>query len=319
MKNIMVDNWFMEEVLADIHDNKTRFSEPYSELLMAIVLWDSVYYPQNSYNWWNCFPSEVQNMLLPLDDSRENGYKHSLYLQYRYKGYSKEEYQWINWKDIPPSESDIVASGALRYMALSATNNCDYLPCTRRQRFLRKLNSKRLIQADLSRLKCMTNLDSQVKSYYIDTWGKLVDFSSLELEMPILTRYIFDYTPDIMTPVDYAFHLRETGPVIAYRNYLTQLEAALETQNFKELDYLLKASKDAIAEVLSLNKKAIGSVEVTIFPRPSILLKLGDIKVSFSPNPVIAVGTTVPNFQKKIQLTFLKNLARFATHEKRLY
>ena len=68
MNSIMVDNWFMEEVIADIKEQKTHRSRCYGELLMAIVLWDEVYYPKNNYNWWNSIPSQVQNALIPLDD-----------------------------------------------------------------------------------------------------------------------------------------------------------------------------------------------------------------------------------------------------------
>ena len=140
MNSIMVDNWFMEEVLADIHDKTIHASKPYADLLMAIVLWDDIYYPQNDHNWWNSFPSQVQNRLRPIDDSREEGLIQSIQRFYQNDNVFDEDVKWMKWKNIRGGESEIVGCGALRYMMLSSNNECDYLPCTRRQSFLLQYN-----------------------------------------------------------------------------------------------------------------------------------------------------------------------------------
>ena len=68
----MVDNWFMEDVVKDLNEQKMLYSRSYAELLMAIVLWDNIYYPKNDYNWWNSVPSQVKDSLRPIVDSYES-------------------------------------------------------------------------------------------------------------------------------------------------------------------------------------------------------------------------------------------------------
>lgn len=41
MKDVLVDNWFMESVLTDIHDDAINTSQSISDLFMAIILWDN--------------------------------------------------------------------------------------------------------------------------------------------------------------------------------------------------------------------------------------------------------------------------------------
>lgn len=318
MKNIMVDNWFMEEVVADINCNNARNSRRYADLLMAIVLWDEVYYPENAHNWWKSFPSQVQNVLQPIDDSNEEGFEQATDLYYHYNIYSKYapyEYDY----DSCIIRSDIVESGALRYMMMSNKNGCDYLPCSKRQSFLLQYNNMQIAQRSLIRLKMQGNLDKSIEEYYTDTYRALLDFSDLKLEMPVLVHFIFDNTPNEMTPVDYAFHLKNEGAVIKYRQYLSQVEDALENQNWRDLRFLLRCSSDAVSEITSLDKKNLKSIGIKILPTPSILLEYNGINATISSAPSFEIKKKIQNPFRKMHLTFLKDLTRYAINDMKLW
>lgn len=319
MNSIMVDNWFMEEVIADIRDQKIRHSNYYAELLMAIVLWDEVYYPLNKYNWWNSIPSQVQNMLQPLEDLNEDGKSKSLKELYRFKGISDEELYWLKWKEAVLSDSeDIISSGAIRYLALSGKNGLDYLPCAKRQNFLRKYCSIDNIQTSLSRIRLQGSLTKTIKEYYTETYKSLVDFSNLEIKMPVLSNFIIDNTSNNMSPIDFAFHLKNEGAVVKYRSYLREIEIALEKQNWRELRYLLRCSDDAINSVISIDKKRLIGISVNILPTPSIMFKYNTTTATISSSPSLAIDGFEEHL-KKFNLTFLKDVTKYAINDMHIW
>lgn len=311
MNNIMVDNWFMEEVLEDINNSTEHNSKNYADLLMAIVLWDEVYYPQNSRNWWKSFPSQVQNALNPIDDNgniflKQNVIKNPLL----YLLLSSQRSDLI-------SSHEYIGKLALHYAKLSNNNGCDYLPCKKRQSFLMKYMEPQNIEKSLLRMKMQGNLDKSIEEYYTDTYKALLDFSGLKLKMPVLVNFIFDNTPKGMTPVDYAFHLKNEGAVIKYRKYLSQVEDALENQNWKDLRFLLRCSNDAVSEITSLDKKNLKSIGVRILPMLSILLKYDGVSADISHTPSFEVN--IQNPFRRIHLTFLKDLTRYAINDMKLW
>lgn len=317
MNGIMVDNWFMEEVIADIRDQKIHRSNYYAELLMAIVLWDEVYYPLNKYNWWNSIPSQAQNMLRPLEDEKEDGKNESIKALFRFKGLSEEEFDWLKWREpIVSDPEDIISSGAIRYLALSGKNGLDYLPCVQRQNFLRKYCGADNMRISLSRMNLQGDLTKTIKEYYVETYKALIDFSSLEIKMPVLANFIIDNAARDMTPVDFAFHLKNEGAVIKYRNYLRELEIALEKQNWKELRHLLRCSEDAVNSVISMDRNRLNGISVSFFPTPAIILKNNKIEASISSSPSLTIGEIG---SRKFNLTFLRDITKYAINDMRVW
>lgn len=315
----MVDNWFMEDVLDELNTPTHKYPINYSELLMAIVLWDAVYYPKNQYNWWKTIPSQVQNSLLPLDDSREY-YNAEALLNYRISSiYTSDDYQWLDFNDIQPSDTGVVGSGALRYMMFSAKNHADYLPCRKRRLYLQHFKSKLFTTQGLLRLNRMQEFDKQINNHFIESFKDLLNIKDLNIEMPVLTSYIFDNTPINMTPTDFAFHLRESGPAVKYRNYLLELEKTLANQDFKELSYLINASKDATNDFLKEHRRALQSIQATLIP--SLLFQICNsthINSTLSPSS-LKIDALCPLNPRNLRFTFLRDLSKYALSERKLW
>lgn len=53
--------------------------------------------------------------------------------------------------------------------------------------------------------------------------------------MLVLVNFIIDNATNDMSPIDFAFHLKNEGTVVKYRSYLRKIEFALEKQDWKEL------------------------------------------------------------------------------------
>ena len=248
MDNILVDNWFMEDVVADIRDGTLKTSKPFSELLMLIMFWDNVCYPRNDYNWWNTIPTQVKDCLTAIDDQKDEGKDWPLKLECYLDGYTEAEYNLIRWKDSQIIDADIVSAGALRYMRLSHMNSCDYLPCERRRQYLQSiLPSGRKM---LSRIECENRIETEIKALYTETYKELSELiPNPKIDIPLLLNYVLNTAPLNFTAIEYAFHLKNEGAVVRYREYLRSLSECIEKNDVKELKRLIDCSKDVASDV----------------------------------------------------------------------
>lgn len=315
VNRIMVDNWFLGEVIRYLRAPKENPARPYAELLMALVLWDEVCFPENerSASWAD--GTELAGCLSPIDD-RERAFDDA----------SRELLIGIMQQDELPDPyylwlrdpEHVVNASALRYLMLSAKHGCDYLPSTQRQAFLRTHENSRYMKGLLARMQMMGQLDERADAYYRESYKALLDFSELKLEMPVLADFIVHSTPAGMTAVEHAMHLRQEGPVIRYRAYLEQVEQALERQDWKTLRSLLAASADAMEEVVGLDRKRLSGVTVKLLPTPSVLVNYGRFRGELSASPSVSFENILGAGGRKLHLTFLKDLTAYAVNERKL-
>lgn len=309
MNNLMVDNWFMEEVIADIRDGKIEDSQYYTDLLMAIVLWDEVYYPRNQYNWWNSVDSQVQNVLHPIDDSDEYWKKESIEELCRYKGVKIDDWYWLKWKDSSLVNSDdIMRSGAIRYLALSSKNGLDYLPCIKRQKFLREYLAFNNKHNTLTRLQFQKNATEITTKLFLKEYELLNDELNIKIKMPMLAKFVYDNTPHNMTPIEYALHLKNEGPIIRFRQYLGEIDNAIENEKKDELRYLLALSREVIDDVILMDRKSILSFDLDIGIVPAIIFKKGNAEAKISPTPSVRIKD-INLFDRKYNLTFFRDVS----------
>lgn len=309
MSKIMVDNWFMEEVLASITNKTTYQSKAYAEFLMAIVLWDKICYPKNNYNWWNSIASPVKGRLEEIDDSKEEGLAESVKLLLGDE-HSLEDEEWIKWHNIVPNEASIVGTGAVRYILLSHQHNCEYLPCSKRKAFLRENVYSANFYAMLRRFDEMNQLDEAVEDFL-----RRMD-RNISIKIPCLVKYIFDCAiREGVSPVDFAFDLRDRKPVKDYRNYLQQLIQAYRTVNVRKAIELQSEASDAVANVVSLNKKKITvSGELPIFALPKFSFEIASRSASVTAS-TSGIKVKVRINPHHFNFTFLSELAEHAIND----
>lgn len=278
MNKIMVDNWFMKNVYEYIKFNNTDYSPLYYDLLMAIILWDEVYYPQNKYsNIWGNDPSPLQNLLLPI---------------------IKPEFEY---------SGKVVDDIALKYLELSYNNECDYLPCPLRRDFLAKNYQYR----SLNRMKIQNILDNEIEDYYNKTFAFFSDSFDFRIKMPVLVNFTLNNTPKDMESIDYALHLKNEGAVVNYRRYLKKMEDSIENQDWIELRFLLKHFGDTINDIIILDNNHISCVNTSVAITPSVLF---DFSSNYLKGSLPISLLVKENFLKKhkIHLTFLRDLTQFA-------
>lgn len=282
MNAIMVDNWLMQEVVWDSFCRD--MSEEYAKYLTAIVLWDEIYYPKNfKSTGWSQMPSKITSIVHPIDDSNE-----------LFGDLAEQLYQ-SQYSDC----SKVVAQDAIRYLILSDYMNCDYFPSGKRQEFLKENNPCGIVD-NLNRFSYLHTLDTEINERFEEIFRRL-ELTHFEIKRPVLVDFIIQNTPSDMSYVDFAIHLKHEGPVIQYRKYLEDIEKALEKNEWNVLIDMIHYSEDAVRKVISLDKKCMGAIDVIIAPIPSL---------SFSKK--------ITPDKRKIHLSFLDDLSKFAFNGRRL-
>ena len=287
MNEVMVDNWLLEDIVD--HCNSPTVPDSLGVLLSAIVLWENVHYPMNpmSFFWserdvsgtkWFPEINSIRNALSFFVDSNEE--------------FSAEQKLFFrNNRDLfEKNTSEVIAAGALRYLSLSNKQGFDYLPCAERREFISKYPD--VCRKSINRIDTLSPLEKEIDEF-LDDLSSVYKDSYFSIKRPVLVNYIINNTPDDMSSVDYAFHLKNEGPVVAYRRYLVELEKAFNKQDLRELSRLRTYSKEVVQGIINMDV-TIGSADFSILPLPGISL------------------TRSIDIAKKIHLTFLEDLARFS-------
>lgn len=285
MNKVMVDNWLLSDVYRFLILNDNSFSYSYYDLLMAVILWDDIYYPARGSFFdplLKGLPEEIQKLCFPI---RERAFVYS---------------------------GDIVDEMAIKYLELSHRHNCDYLPCSKRQDFLKR-NAIEQYQT-LYRLKLQKYLDNEIEEYYRETFDFFSDSFNFTIKTPILVQYTIDHTPDGMSAIEYALHLRNEGATINYRKYLEEIEKNLNFQKWGELRHLLKISEDVVQDVINLDKKQIGKRDLSVSITPSVIFDFVSNSAKLSAPVLLSIKDKFFN-STKIHLTFFKDLTKFAVND----
>lgn len=285
MNSIMVDNWLLEKIVLETYSHDKNLSEEYAKFLSSIILWDEIYYPYNEMSMaWNYMSDNINSMLHPFDD-RINHFEEQAQNLYS-----------MQYKKYP----SVIAQGAIRYLLLSNYIGCNYLPAEQRQQFLQIHNPLNIVN-DLTRFNFINPVDMAINEHFQEMFSKLGK-TNIQIKRPVLVDFIIQNRPDNMSYIDFALHIKNEGPAIEYRKYLSDIEEALEKGNWTLLIDMIQYSNDLVNKLIGLDKKNIISGEFTVCPVPSI---------SFSKE--IEIG------KRKLHLSFLENLSNFAFHKRILY
>ncbi len=299
MNSVMVDNWFIEEVIFN-SNNVREFNKEYLDLLEAIVLWEDIYYPDKDNLWWKKCPIVPGTSFIKPIPFREDD------LDKKELSETKELYSLTN-----AFFNNKITDGALQYLQFSATHGFDYLPCSKRKTFLMQCFSQGRIKEKITvlrRLREMEVFDKVIEEYYID----LLQLHETERELfklpiPVLADYIVHHTPQNMLYTDYAQHLKYEGRVVRYRQYLQKIEDTLEKQNWSEYRKLISLSREAENDVTRFDINVQIPIEYhQMIPIPAAVLA-----------PAISITKNI--WSKKTQLTFINDLSKYAKNEMRLY
>lgn len=282
MQGILLDNWSIENIITcSTESDKINYSKEYMDLLEAIVLWDDLYYPENSYSsWWKYIAEDhsINKIIQPLhyDEDEFNDE-----IDKKLKGIG-------GTRDF----TDNVVNGAVRYMLLSNKNGLNYFPCNKRCLFLEQSKLYDNLK-NINRFDIMRTFDREIVKYYKELnnfFGKNI----FVFEFPVLVNYIIQNTPSNMSYIDYAIKLREDKRVVAYREYLNEIEVAINNTQWDKLRKFEKETKGLVRDIFE-TRELIDSISVNLLALPSF-----NVPISNLPS------------KKNVHLCFLRKLGDFA-------
>lgn len=287
MNGVLIDNWNLQEIYYDIYDinnihdiheiNNKNYSQPYKDLLSAIVLWENIFYPQNERSVvWNPSNSILSKIMQPYDDSKH------IFSEQAAKIY----HNICNCDET----NAIIGQGAIRYQLLSNSLGLNYLPAPKRADFLKKYNySSSILRSQIENI-----VDSSVMNMFLQL-NSLLGEEQISFKMPLLVDYIIYNTNNSSSHIDCAMELKKDNSVKRYRQYLSYVEKELEKGNWTELFSFKRDTEELINDILKLDNKHIFSTNVSLSIMPSICVeKEFNIK------------------KPKLHLTFIKSLIDFA-------
>lgn len=279
MESILLDNWSIENVVSNSSELNTQ-NKKYFDLLEAIVLWDNLYYPDNSYStWWKHIGQDhiINKVVKPLYDDESELKEETEIILNDIKG----KFQF----------TDNVSIGSIRYTLLSNKHGMNYFPCEKRSIFLNQIGMYNYFDV-IDRYDIMGAFDSEILKYYSelnDFFGKTV----FNFEFPVLVDYIIQNTPKNMSYLEYAIKLRKDKQVVAYRKYLKEIEDAFNTGKWNKIFEFEDATKQLVDDIYK-RKKLVESITINLLALPSF-----------------NVSTNIL-YKRKIHLNFLRKLVEFS-------
>lgn len=286
MNSIMVDNWLIQDIAVSTLNNTNQLSDNYAKFLSALILWDKIYYPMNemSFGWSKLSTDTISGVLNSFSDFDYLFEEEALTL---YNEFYKDE------------ETRTIAQGAIRYLLLSNHLGLDYLPISERSNFLKTHNPQDIIKK-IDRFDYISILDSSIEEHYQE-FNRIFKRDIFRIQKPVLVDFIIQNTPKEMSYIDFALHLKNEGPVVQYRKYLSDIEDALEKREWYILNEMLKSSEEIVTKTVNMDRKSIGTITLDIVPVPAI---------SFSKEFSLS--------RKKFHLSFLEDLTRFAFNGRKI-
>jgi len=255
-------------------------------LLLAILLWDEIYFWDNGRTTWWKEDARIMNKLpfltglvLPQD----------------------VEFSVNNIR-----ETDVIASSAQQYLLIAERCGLDYLP--KRERYEELASKKYYSNDDHKNVKnivwqkfCIEKVEESVQKYY-NNLVKMMGDIQLRFQFPLLLDYIRSEAED-SDYITAALHMRHTGPLCNMRLWIENLHKHIDAGNWAEVEYSIKNVKDIVSKINSPSVKKDVKVQLKIPP---------EVCVEFHPEVCVNFHLGRLLDGQRTQLTFLRDLTQFA-------
>lgn len=291
MKNVLIDNWSMEEIVFDLNNEKKLLrNKAFHNILEALVLWDNVYFPNNERTkFWNYMSGETdfKNYLIGHCDNNEF-YSTSKLL---YEKYCKDKY------------TENLACGAIRYSLLAENLGYDYLPCEKRGQFIQESKIHSIICEEkglyvngqvnnpITRIDFCEPVNYEVKSYFKE-FNQYYGKNCFELKLPVLANYVVNSKPQGMSYFEYAKSLKGSLQVKRFLKYLNSIEIEISKGNFVPCNRFKNDVQELVEDICKMDKEFIISIDGSLIPKP--ILNFDVFKI------------------RKINYSFLKKIVKFS-------
>lgn len=301
MGAVLIDNWTLHDITYHFefaHSYEKPRLDTLENLLMAILLWDQIYFWDNDKTTSWRYHSQItyglpslMGLVLPLE--------------------LKLEVESL-------AGADVIANGAQQYLLIAEKNGIDYLPKQERYQYLTSKKYYHMRNAVWQKILTET-VEKSVQEYYDDLM-KMIGNIQLQFRFPLLLDYVgsqmeqrgdYDvfFAPHtyngrsspyhfIQEYIVAALHMRETAPLCNMRSWINDLHLYIDKGNWMEV----KNSMSHVGDIVSMIKAPLAK------------------NVTFQVGIPLSASINIPSNQlkgsNKTQLTFLHDIAKFGLEKR---
>lgn len=315
MSTVLIDNWNLVNA-ALIKDINGKYipNDAYSDLLSALVLWDDVYYLDEGFSTfgWLYGKRDIKGHLKPLylDVEVRKGFEESSDLAYN----NNYEHRYTK----------VVAQRAIYYSEICRAFQIDYLPVDKRTDFL---------YTNMNIMDLWTR-NEIIKKEEKEILSEMVRFNKGDIsniQMPLITNLIINNSQNGRY-LETALSVKNTKEVKNFRKYMDKIDQEINTGNISELRYIISLIPEIVNDIQNMDKKIKLTASIKMKISPSVVSMLTGTILSgiYSESNLLSMGLFCGTlgtlfkesnieikkewnktyYSKKIQTTFLRNLAK---------
>lgn len=247
MVSVLIDNWTLHNVCTILDGScnvpSQRLYDDFENLLMALLLWDDVFYWDNGKAFYWKYVTNTLKIDLPIKPI---------------EGLSD------SFNDL-----DLVGGWGREYQILANNLNIDYLPEQIRYKSLKLFECDQSITKINLPKYCIEKIKEGTQTIY-DMIGA-VSGTKLQFEFPLLLDYLKTEAKTPKKCIELALMRREEKPFINMRKWLNDLHSNINSGNWLKVKKSFENVCDIVPYIYP-NKKPIktSTISIGILPAPAI-------------------------------------------------
>lgn len=229
MRSALIDNWTIERIIDNFSNNKNMISKEVETLMIAMVLWEDVYYFDNGYSsWWRYIVDNMEEysflkQLKPTDKTPDSTFLKEAkgdYLRFYSQQYTS-----------------VVAQGALEYLYFANEKKLSYIPWGNRATFIQENDLYRHFNIFYNRIDAIERVDVEILRYY-EELNQMLTKTRMIFHPNCLLDYISKSADSVTDMFKNVNELKKLKMVKDFRKWVTDLEDDIkEGRTIKIMQY----------------------------------------------------------------------------------
>lgn len=213
MKNVLIDNWTIEKIMANFNERNVDRTEEMSQLIYAMTLWDDVYYLENEHStWWNHV----------VDNTSELSFLKRLKKVETSPEFAQELANNKYMREYSSQYTGVVAKRALEYMYYAESFGMNYLPSGKRASFI---NDNDLYQ-NIERIEFINEVNELA---YFNEVNKNLKEADINFIPDCLLNVIYnDGNTSIETIISNIDSMRKDPQLRIFKSWVNKVEKHIE-------------------------------------------------------------------------------------------
>lgn len=229
MRSALIDNWTIERIIDNFSNNTNMISKEVETLMIAMVLWEDVYYFDNGYSsWWRYIVDNMEEYSFLKQLKSADATCDSTFLKD-----AKGDYLRLYSQQY----TSVVAQGALEYLYFANEKKLSYMPLGNRATFIQENDLYRHFNIFYNRIDAIERVDVEILRYY-EELNQILTKTKMVFHPNCLLDYISKSADSVTDMFKNVNELRNLKMVKDFRRWVSDLEDDIkEGRTIKIMQY----------------------------------------------------------------------------------